>query len=117
MSASIFLVTSLDKHKCLVNLVLIDCSVSMGTSSSAEKERPPTRAGGRDECFDLRYFGPGRWKINDRVTSDRPASGSVRLVNKWMIASCSSGERLSRSPRTAARTLSCDAKSFVAIQV
>src|SRR5262249_47044981 len=63
------------------------------------------------------YLGFGKRKINERVTSVRDASGSVKLVKRCVRASCSSGERLSRSARKAARTLSIEAKSLVAIQV
>src|SRR5215467_4535767 len=63
------------------------------------------------------YLGFGRWKIKERTTSVREASRSVKLVKRCVMASCSSGERLSRSARKAARTLSIEAKSFVAIQV
>src|SRR5215475_8506388 len=65
----------------------------------------------------LFYLGFGRWKIKERTTSVREASGSVKLVKRCVMASCSSGERLSRSARKAARTLSIEAKSLVAIQV
>ncbi len=76
------------------------------------KSRHPCR------CFAcLRYFAPGRRKINDLVSSDRAASPSVNSPNSRVIASCSSVDRLLRSPRNAARTLSIDAKSLVEIHV